>query len=96
MRSEQDDRSDIGRASLQQLAELIDCDVTPRVSVSHRSAAQEIADVSRTTGEALAVFADAMDDAELDKGDAEILLASLLCVRDELDEAIAALREVVE
>ncbi len=86
----------IARDSLAPLAAINGHGLVPLADIQHGSVAREISDVSRATGEALAVFADAMDDAELDADEAEILLASFLCVRDELDEVIAALREVVE
>ena len=90
------DHADAGRASLQALADLIDCDVVPRAAVSHRTPAEEIADVSRAVGEAVAVFADAMTDAALDPDEVAALLGSLCGARDEVDEAVAALCEVAE
>ena len=90
------DHDEAGRASLQALAELIDCDVVPRPAITHHTPAEEIADVSRAVGEAVAVFAEAMTDAELDTVEATALLTSLHIARDEVDEAIAALREVVQ
>ena len=90
------DHGEAGRASLQALAELIDCDVVPRAAVSHRTPAEEIADVSRAVGEAVAIFAEAMADAEMTADEAVVLLNSLDAARDEVDEAIAALREVAQ
>jgi hypothetical protein len=89
------DHREAGRASLQPLAELIDCDVVPRAEVHCQTLAEEIADVSRSAGEALAIFAESMVDAEIDVDEAAMLLDSLCRLHDEVDEAVAALRRRV-
>ncbi len=92
LQSKRVDEVDRARRSLQRLAELIDCDAVPRAFVACRTPAEEIADVSRSAGETLAVFAESMVDAEMDDDEAAVLLESLGELRDEVGEAIAALR----